>query len=36
MTALNQNLIAIAEREGLVAAIDNMMLFRCVQIMRRT
>ena len=28
--------IAIAEREGLVAAIDNMMLFRCVQMVRRT
>jgi len=28
--------IAIAEREGLVAAIDNMMLFRCVQLVRRT
>ena len=28
--------IAIAEREGLVAAIGNMMLFRCVQLVRRT
>ncbi len=28
--------IGIAEREGLVAAIDNMMLFRCVQLVRRT
>ena len=28
--------IAIAEREGLVPAIDNMMLFRCVQLVRRT
>ncbi len=28
--------IAIAEREGLVAAIDNMLLFRCVQLVRRT
>ena len=28
--------IAIAKREGLVAAIDNMMLFRCVQMVRRT
>jgi cyclic-di-GMP phosphodiesterase TipF (flagellum assembly factor) len=27
--------IGIAEREGLVAAIDNMMLFRCVQLVRR-
>jgi cyclic-di-GMP phosphodiesterase, flagellum assembly factor TipF len=28
--------IAIAEREGLVAAIDNMLLFRCVQLVRRS
>lgn len=28
--------IAIAEREGLIAAIDNMLLFRCVQLLRRT
>lgn len=28
--------IPIAEREGLVAAIDNMLLFRCVQLIRRT
>jgi cyclic-di-GMP phosphodiesterase, flagellum assembly factor TipF len=28
--------IGIAEREGLVAAIDNMLLFRCVQLVRRT
>ena len=28
--------IGIAEREGLVTAIDNMMLFRCVQLVRRT
>lgn len=26
--------IAIAEREGLITAIDNMLLFRCVQILR--
>lgn len=31
-----QQYIPIAEREGLVAAIDNMMLFRCVQLIRRT
>jgi cyclic-di-GMP phosphodiesterase TipF (flagellum assembly factor) len=28
--------IAIAEREGLVAAIDNMLLFRSVQLVRRS
>ncbi len=28
--------IGIAEREGLVSAIDNMLLFRCVQLIRRT
>jgi cyclic-di-GMP phosphodiesterase TipF (flagellum assembly factor) len=28
--------IAIAEREGLVTAIDNMLLFRCVQLVRKT
>jgi len=28
--------IGIAEREGLIAAIDNMMLFRCVQLVRRS
>ncbi len=28
--------IGLAEREGLVSAIDNMMLFRCVQLIRRT
>ena len=28
--------IAIAEREGLITAIDNMLLFRCVQLLRRT
>ncbi len=27
--------IAIAEREGLVTAIDNLLLFRCVQLVRR-
>ena len=28
--------IAIAEREGLITAIDNMLLFRCVQLVRRS
>lgn len=28
--------IGIAAREGLVTAIDNMLLFRCVQLIRRT
>ena len=28
--------IPLAEREGLVTAIDNMLLFRCVQLIRRT
>ncbi len=28
--------IAIAEREGLITAIDNMLLFRCVQLLRRS
>ena len=28
--------ISIAEREGLITAIDNMMLFRCVQLLRKT
>ncbi len=28
--------IAIAEREGLISAIDNMLLFRCVQLVRRS
>lgn len=28
--------IEVAEREGLVSAIDNMLLFRCVQLIRRT
>lgn len=27
--------IAIAEREGLVTALDNLMLFRCVQMLRK-
>jgi len=27
--------IAVAEREGLIGAIDNMMLFRCVQLIRK-
>ncbi len=28
--------IGIAEREGMVSAIDNLLLFRCVQLIRRT
>jgi cyclic-di-GMP phosphodiesterase, flagellum assembly factor TipF len=28
--------ISIAEREGLVTAIDNMLLFRCVQLIRKS
>ena len=28
--------IGIAEREGLITAIDNMLLFRCVQLLRKT
>jgi len=28
--------IELAEREGLVSTIDNMLLFRCVQLVRRT
>lgn len=28
--------VAIAEREGLISAIDNMLLFRCVQLVRKT
>lgn len=28
--------IAIAEREGLITAIDNMLLFRCVQLVRKS
>ncbi len=28
--------IAMAEREGLISAIDNMLLFRCVQLIRKT
>ncbi len=28
--------LAIAEREGLIAAIDNLLLFRCVQLVRKT
>ena len=31
-----QQYIAIAEREGLITAIDNMLLFRCVQLVRKT
>ncbi len=32
---LPQQYIPIAEREGLVAAIDNLLLFRCVQLVRK-
>ncbi len=35
-TLVPEQYIAIAEREGLIAAIDNMLLFRCVQLVRRT
>lgn len=28
--------IGVAEREGMVGAIDNLLLFRCVQLIRRT
>lgn len=28
--------IGVAEREGMVCAIDNLLLFRCVQLIRRT
>lgn len=28
--------IALAEREGIVSALDNLLLFRCVQLIRRT
>lgn len=30
-----EHYIALAEREGLVTAVDNMLLFRCVQLVRR-
>jgi cyclic-di-GMP phosphodiesterase TipF (flagellum assembly factor) len=33
-TVLPEQYIAIAEREGLITAIDNMLLFRCVQLLR--
>jgi len=33
---LPEQYIAIAEREGLIGAIDNMLLFRCVQLLRVT
>jgi cyclic-di-GMP phosphodiesterase TipF (flagellum assembly factor) len=35
-TILPEQYIAIAEREGLITAIDNMLLFRCVQLLRVT
>lgn len=31
---LPQQYISLAEREGLITAIDNMMLFRCIQLIR--
>jgi cyclic-di-GMP phosphodiesterase, flagellum assembly factor TipF len=33
---LPEQYISIAEREGLITAIDNMLLFRCVQQLRKT
>lgn len=33
---LPEQYISIAEREGLITAIDNMLLFRCVQLLRKT
>ncbi len=33
---LPEQYLALAEREGLIAAIDNMLLFRCVQLVRRS
>ncbi len=32
---LPEQYIALAEREGLVAAIDDMLLFRCIQLVRK-
>ncbi len=32
---LPEEYIAMAEREGLITAIDNMLLFRCVQLVRK-
>lgn len=32
---LPEEYIAVAEREGLITAIDNMLLFRCVQLVRK-
>ncbi len=32
---LPQQYVALAERAGLITAIDNMLLFRCVQLVRR-
>ena len=36
MIILPEQYISIAEREGLITAIDNMLLFRCVQLLRKT
>jgi cyclic-di-GMP phosphodiesterase TipF (flagellum assembly factor) len=35
-TVVPNQYIAMAEREGLISAIDNMLLFRCVQLIRKT
>ncbi|MSO76682.1 MAG: EAL domain-containing protein [Alphaproteobacteria bacterium] len=32
---LPEHYIAVAEREGLITAIDNMLLFRCMQLIRK-
>ena len=32
---LPQRYLGIAERKGLISAIDNMLLFRCVQLVRK-
>ncbi len=34
-TVLPEDYIAIAEREGLITAIDNMLLLRCIQLLRK-
>jgi cyclic-di-GMP phosphodiesterase TipF (flagellum assembly factor) len=33
---LPEQYLKLAEREGLISAIDNLLLFRCVQLVRRT
>src|SRR3546814_8510470 len=32
---LPEQYIAVAEREGIVSAIDNMLLIRCIQLVRK-